>query len=102
MKIQKPSAIPLASCAAVELVRSRESFRSLREATGEVPRRENLVYLSFGANMGSRVNNIIRALNCLQDFGTVISLSHLYETEAKYSLNQPPYLNGAVKVCRDR
>jgi len=54
------------------------------------------VYIGIGSNLGDRVENLHRALECIDDVMTLDELSGVYETEPKYVLDQPAFLNMAV------
>lgn len=53
----------------------------------------NKVFLGLGSNLGNRENNLVRALELLQDFGTVAKISSIYETQSILHDNQGDYLN---------
>jgi 2-amino-4-hydroxy-6-hydroxymethyldihydropteridine diphosphokinase len=55
------------------------------------------IYLSLGANLGAREENLNRALTLLPPAVEVLAVSRLYETAPAYRLDQPPFLNLAVK-----
>ncbi|MEC8174941.1 MAG: 2-amino-4-hydroxy-6-hydroxymethyldihydropteridine diphosphokinase, partial [Pseudomonadota bacterium] len=54
------------------------------------------VYIGIGSNLGDRVDNLHRALAAIDAFMTLEEISGVYETEPKYVLNQPAFLNMAV------
>ena len=54
------------------------------------------VYIGIGSNLGDRVDNLHSALAAIDAFMTLEELSGVYETEPKYVLNQPAFLNMAV------
>jgi 2-amino-4-hydroxy-6-hydroxymethyldihydropteridine diphosphokinase len=57
------------------------------------------VYLSLGANVGNRAENIARAIAELRKRGVSVTReSSLYETEPVEFLEQPWFLNGAIEA----
>ena len=63
-----------------------------------------IAYLGLGSNLGDRQKQIERALDLLQQDGSVriVSSSALYETEPVGVEDQPTFLNGAVKIATQR
>jgi len=60
----------------------------------------NYAYLSIGSNLGDRVANCLRAvreISCLTGVETLLS-SSLYETEPVGYINQPFFINMALKI----
>jgi 2-amino-4-hydroxy-6-hydroxymethyldihydropteridine diphosphokinase len=55
------------------------------------------VYLALGTNLGARRDNLRQALQALPPQVEIAAISRLYETEPAYVLNQPTFLNMAVK-----
>ena len=55
------------------------------------------VYLALGTNLGSRRENLRQALQGLPPQVEITAISRLYETEPAYILDQPTFLNLAVK-----
>jgi 2-amino-4-hydroxy-6-hydroxymethyldihydropteridine diphosphokinase len=55
------------------------------------------VYLSLGANLGDREENLRSAIAKLGEFGNVLAVSSFYETEPVGVGAQPWFLNCAVK-----
>ena len=55
------------------------------------------IYLALGTNLGHREANLKRAIKKLSPRVTVRATSKLYETAPAYVLNQPAFLNMAVK-----
>ncbi len=51
------------------------------------------VYLGLGSNQGDRLLNLQSAIKKLQELGSVVSCSSVYETAPKYETNQPEFLN---------
>lgn len=112
LKIQKPSAIPLADFASVSIVRTRSDYPWIQPATktnrsGRTNNHWNSskdleledVYLALGSNLGNRGMNIATAIQKLESFSTVKAVSGLYDTNPKYVTDQPKFLNCVVKVC---
>lgn len=60
-----------------------------------------IVYIALGTNLGDRRSNLARALGLLQAGVTVQQSSSVYETEAAYVENQPPFLNMVVRGVID-
>jgi len=58
---------------------------------------QHLVYLAMGTNLGDRHNNLKEALQLLADKVEIAAISRLYETAPAYVLDQPAFLNMAVK-----
>lgn len=59
---------------------------------------EDEAIIAFGSNMGCRAQSIINAIEMIKDLGEILAVSHLYESPPQYNTNQPPFLNGALKV----
>lgn len=60
------------------------------------------VYLSLGANVGNRAENIARAIAALRERGVRVTReSSLYETEPVEFLEQPWFLNAAIEAETD-
>jgi 2-amino-4-hydroxy-6-hydroxymethyldihydropteridine diphosphokinase len=59
---------------------------------------EKTVYLSLGSNLGEREENLRTAISRLSEFGEVLAVSSLYETEPVEFTPQPWFLNCAVAV----
>lgn len=57
-----------------------------------------VAYLSLGSNIGDRVANLATAVERLQSLGTVLAVSHLYETEPVEYTDQPWFLNCAAAL----
>ena len=55
-------------------------------------------YLSLGSNLGDREANLRAAIAKLGDFGEVLAVSSLYETEPVEFTEQPWFLNCAVAL----
>ena len=58
----------------------------------------HLVYLAIGTNLGDRRANLEAAVRLLRPEVEVIAWSRLYETEPAYVLEQPNFLNMAIKA----
>ena len=56
-----------------------------------------VVYLALGANLGDRRANLAAAVEQLRPQVAVEAVSALYETEPAYVLDQPRYLNAALR-----
>ncbi|MFN3814341.1 MAG: 2-amino-4-hydroxy-6-hydroxymethyldihydropteridine diphosphokinase [Aquificaceae bacterium] len=57
-----------------------------------------ICYVSFGSNWGDRIVNILKAISLLKNVGKVKSISTVYESEPWGVENQPPFLNGVLKL----
>jgi len=55
------------------------------------------IYLALGANLGDRVASLRNAIERLRDAVAVERLSSVYETEPAYLLDQPRFLNMALR-----
>ena len=55
------------------------------------------VYLALGTNLGDRQQNLKQALQKLPPQITVLNTSRLYETAPAYVIDQPAFLNMALK-----
>ncbi len=57
-------------------------------------------YLSLGANLGDKQKNIRQAIELISQISGVslIAVSHFYETEAWGVINQPNFINAAVRI----
>ncbi|KAI8894183.1 Dihydropteroate synthase-like protein [Globomyces pollinis-pini] len=93
LKIEKPSALIFAECSGVEITRSRDVPKSIKDDSKVV------AYLSFGTNLGNRLGNIMAALDKLKQIGvSILDTSYLYESTPMYVTDQPRFLNGAFKI----
>jgi 2-amino-4-hydroxy-6-hydroxymethyldihydropteridine diphosphokinase len=61
-----------------------------------------LAYLSLGSNTGDRADNLRAAIARLGQFGRVVAVSSLYETEPVEFTNQPWFLNCALALETDK
>jgi 2-amino-4-hydroxy-6-hydroxymethyldihydropteridine diphosphokinase len=60
----------------------------------------NVAYLCLGGNIGNRKLILTNAIVKIKEtIGSVISASHIYETEAWGVINQQAYLNMCIEVC---
>ncbi|MBL8706889.1 MAG: 2-amino-4-hydroxy-6-hydroxymethyldihydropteridine diphosphokinase [Rhodospirillales bacterium] len=55
-------------------------------------------YLAIGSNLGDRVGNLRRAVAMLAPEIVLVASSPLYETAPAYVVDQPRFVNGALKV----
>lgn len=120
-KVEKPNAITYADGVGVQVTRTAKNFKnspkidvqniSVSEHIHEgfnLPSSEvvqstsvdHLVYLAFGSNTGDQIGNITAAIDALNSItGTkVLETSSLYESEPMYYLDQPKFVNGALKL----
>lgn len=57
------------------------------------------LYLLTGSNLGDRIRNLGTAASMVEDhIGEVLKVSSYYETEPWGNVDQPPYINQAMKV----
>ena len=59
---------------------------------------ETIAYLSLGSNVGDREANLRKAIARLGEFGRVDAVSSFYETEPVEVVDQPWFLNCALKL----
>ncbi|MBR5914331.1 MAG: 2-amino-4-hydroxy-6-hydroxymethyldihydropteridine diphosphokinase [Selenomonadaceae bacterium] len=59
-----------------------------------------IAYLGLGANLGDRVKNLRRAIECVKKISDVelLRVSSFYETAAWGVTNQPDFINAAIKI----
>ena len=88
VRIEKPSALIFAETAGVQVMREKEPLK-LEWST---------VYIGIGTNIGNRLENINAALARLKLITTVKSTSFLYESEPKYVVDQPKFLNAVIVI----
>ncbi|CCH42162.1 Folic acid synthesis protein [Wickerhamomyces ciferrii] len=119
-KVEKPNAITFSQGVGVEVTRSAEFFANSPridvnnivtidnfKESFNLPQSSNgnksdthLVYIAFGSNTGNQVQNIISAIDALNSLEStqVLETSSLYESEPMYYLDQPKFVNGALKL----
>jgi 2-amino-4-hydroxy-6-hydroxymethyldihydropteridine diphosphokinase len=61
------------------------------------PTADHTIYLALGANLGDRAASLRAALERLRAAVTIERMSAVYETEPAYLLDQPRFLNMAVR-----
>ena len=59
------------------------------------------VFLSLGANLGDRLDNLSKAIEKLGVFSNLIRLSSIYETDPWGYIDQPHFYNQVVKIETD-
>lgn len=115
--MEKPSALYLVRCPAIEIRRTREFFLNEKEnlvtnasqlktsrssnkikSSLVLNQGEHRVFIAIGTNVGNKLANIHRALTKLKNFCRIHSTSFLYETPPAYVLDQPSFLNAACEV----
>ena len=69
----------------------------LRMMQPSQPTASHVVYLALGSNLGERAANLRAAVARLSDQVVVERVSSLYETEPAYVLDQPRFLNAALR-----
>ena len=57
-----------------------------------------IVYLGLGSNLGDRMDNLRRAVTRLAAFAGIEACSRVYETAPLHLLDQPAFLNMAVRI----
>ena len=58
-------------------------------------------FLALGSNLGARAQYIHDAIAHIASFASVMAQSSIYQSEAKYLCNQPPFLNAVIKIATD-
>jgi 2-amino-4-hydroxy-6-hydroxymethyldihydropteridine diphosphokinase len=61
------------------------------------PTADHTIYLALGANLGDRAASLRAAVEQLRGAVTIERMSAVYETEPAYLLDQPRFLNMAVR-----
>ncbi len=56
-----------------------------------------LCYIAFGSNVGDRVSYILRALELLSYYGSILRVSTLYISKPWGVLDQPEFINGVLE-----
>ena len=56
------------------------------------------IFFGLGSNLENRLQNLRSALRRLEQFGSLIKSSDVFETEAWGGVPQPHYLNACVKI----
>lgn len=119
-KVEKPNAITFANGVGVEVTRTAKDFQgfepinvssesnvdnfkesfNLPSAQQEQTSTNHLAYIAFGSNTGDQIQNIIAAIDALNSIKDtkVLETSSLYESEPMYYLDQPKFVNGALKL----
>jgi 2-amino-4-hydroxy-6-hydroxymethyldihydropteridine diphosphokinase len=59
--------------------------------------KKHVTYLALGTNLGHREDNLREALKELPPEVEILTVSRLYETAPAYVLDQPAFLNMAIK-----
>lgn len=54
--------------------------------------------IALGSNLGDRASNLRRAVSALGEYGSVVAVSSVYETEPKYYRDQGWFLNAVVAL----
>jgi dihydroneopterin aldolase/2-amino-4-hydroxy-6-hydroxymethyldihydropteridine diphosphokinase/dihydropteroate synthase/2-amino-4-hydroxy-6-hydroxymethyldihydropteridine diphosphokinase/dihydropteroate synthase len=117
VKVEKPSALVFAETAGVEITRDQKWLKDIQEEErkaghtyahfmqqsrlADIPADyTHTAYIALGSNVGNPIANIENALVMLENqcSCTVVDTSFLYETPPMYFTEQPPFLNGAIKV----
>ncbi|MEF3280765.1 MAG: 2-amino-4-hydroxy-6-hydroxymethyldihydropteridine diphosphokinase [Elusimicrobiota bacterium] len=55
-------------------------------------------FISIGTNIGDRIYNIKKAIDFISQKNQIIDISSLYITKPMYYLNQPYFINCAIKI----
>ena len=53
----------------------------------------------MGSNLGHREENLLHTRNSIQNFGTVLTASSLYQTQAWGNTNKPDFLNQIIQIA---
>ncbi len=64
-----------------------------QQSLGDTSHKTHRAILGMGSNINDRIATINSALALLAQLGTIIRLSYLYESPAKYVVDQPDFLN---------
>lgn len=126
VRVDKPSAIMFAECAGVEVERDRAFFELHAEQQGIAATPEamsasftakagdaatqlingsdqgwHVAAIALGSNVGDRFGNIEAAVKLLSEAEgcRLVDTSFLYETEPKYFVDQPRFINGACRIA---
>lgn len=59
---------------------------------------ENGVYLLLGSNLGNREENLLGARNSIENIGSIITASSIYQTQAWGNTGQPDFLNQVLQI----
>lgn len=59
---------------------------------------DNIVFIGLGTNLGEREQNLTTAIAELQEFSEIRDQSSIYETSPVDYVDQPNFLNTAVKI----
>ena len=57
--------------------------------------------IALGSNLGDRLTHLREATRALTEHGAVLASSTVWETDAMYLEEQPPFLNAVVRVDAD-
>lgn len=73
---------------------------SIDEVAVEIFRKKSISYIGLGANIGNREENLNNALNLINEnkYMKILKKSSLYETAAWGVVDQPDFLNMAIKI----
>lgn len=63
----------------------------------KMSRQKHLVYLGLGTNLGNKRKNLIDAIDELKKIGKVSKVSSFFVTQPEIVLDQPEFLNAAIK-----
>jgi len=55
-------------------------------------------YISFGSNVGDRIQNILKAIELLKEIGKIDAISTIYESPPWGVEDQPEFLNGVLRL----
>ncbi len=59
---------------------------------------ENGVYLLLGSNLGNWEENLLGARNSIENIGSIITASSIYQTQAWGNTGQPDFLNQVLQI----
>jgi 2-amino-4-hydroxy-6-hydroxymethyldihydropteridine diphosphokinase len=57
-----------------------------------------IAFIGIGSNLGSRIENCIKAVHEISNFASVLAVSSIYETEPVDKEDQPDFINCVIKI----
>jgi dihydroneopterin aldolase/2-amino-4-hydroxy-6-hydroxymethyldihydropteridine diphosphokinase/dihydropteroate synthase len=118
VRVEKPSALVFAETAGVEITRDQAWLKQIQDDErkagktfahfmqqsryADIPSDyTHTAFIALGSNVGTPIQNIEKALVLVETkcSSTIVDSSFLYETPPMYFTEQPPFLNGVIKVC---
>ncbi|CAM0137239.1 trifunctional dihydropteroate synthetase [Umbelopsis sp. WA50703] len=117
VRVEKPSALVFAETAGVEITRDQAWLKQIQDDErkagktfahfmqqsryADIPSDyTHTAFIALGSNVGTPIQNIEKALVLVETkcSSTIVDSSFLYETPPMYFTEQPPFLNGVIKV----